>query len=83
MKVLLRSKATGHYFQGVGDWTPQVTNAFNFHRPERAVKFILGANLKVSEMEVVLSFPEPYFNICLPMNERFGLGNTAQTAFKL
>ena len=73
MRVLLRNKARGNFFQGVEDWTLELEEAFDFQSPERAVKFVRNANLKAAEMEIVLAFDNPRYNIPLPVDERFGV----------
>jgi len=73
MKVLLRSKRTGDYFQGVAAWTSQRSLAFNFRWPERVAKFVVDARLDVAQMEVVVAFDNPSYNISMPVDERFGI----------
>lgn len=75
MKVLLRNRARGNYFQGVDDWTLKLAEAFDFQSPERAVKFVRNANLKAAEMEIVLAFDNPRYNISFPVDERFGVAS--------
>jgi hypothetical protein len=71
MKTLLRDKRTACYFQGLSDWTPSVNDAFDFHAPERVVRFVRLAGLNLREVEIVFAFDQPGYNICLPIDERF------------
>ena len=73
MRTILRNRTTEFYFQGVADWTEELGEAFDFKSPERAVKFVLGAGLKVNEMEIVFAFDDARYNIALPIDERFGM----------
>ena len=79
MKTFLRNKITGCYFQGVADWTPRLDEAFNFPYPEKAARFVRAARLKANEMEIVLGFDNPAYNISLPLDERFELLQVATT----
>ncbi|HWX20672.1 MAG TPA: hypothetical protein VN578_12300 [Candidatus Binatia bacterium] len=73
MRIFLRNKITGSYFQGVEDWTARLDEAFNFPSPERAAKFVVAVRLNVNDMEVVFAFDNPDYNIPLPIDERFGV----------
>jgi len=73
MKILLRNKSTGTYYQGIDKWTERLEQAFNFQGPERAVKFALDAGLKLKLVEVILAFDNSQYNISLPIDERFGV----------
>lgn len=73
MRIYLRNKCTGRYFQGVADWTTNLEAAFNFPCPEKAARFVRAAKLNSAEMEIVFGFDNPAYNICLPIDERFEL----------
>ena len=73
MKIYLRNKSTGWYFQGVADWTTNLEAAFNFPCPEKAARFVSAAKLNSNEMEIVFGFDNPAYNISLPIDERFEL----------
>ena len=73
MKIILRNKATGLYFQGVADWTSHLEGAFNFPYPEKAARFVRAAKLNSNEMEIVFGFDNPVYNLSLPIDERFEL----------
>lgn len=71
MKIYLRNKTTGWYFQGVANWTTNLEAAFNFPCPEKAARFVRTAKLNSTEMEIVFGFDNPAYNISLPIDERF------------
>lgn len=77
MRTLLRNARTGAYFQGLADWTPNPREAFDFKMPERAIRFVRDAKLK--KVEVVFAFDDPRYNIPIPVDERFGVTNTADS----
>jgi len=72
MRTLLRNTKTGFYFQGVDDWTNSPDDAFDFRLTERVIRFVCDARLNPTELELVLAFDDPNFNITLPIDERFG-----------
>jgi hypothetical protein len=71
MKIFLRNKITGFYFQGVADWTTNLDAAFNFPCPEKAARFVRAAKLNSNELEIVFGFGNPAYNLSLPIDERF------------
>jgi len=73
MRHFLRNRKTGCYFQGVADWTKDLEKAFNFRSPERAARFVAAAKLKATEMELILAFDDPRYNIPLPIDGRYGV----------
>ena len=77
MKTLLRNTTTGFYFQGVDNWTHLVEAAFDFKLTERAIRFVNDARLETAELELILAFDDPSFNISLPIDERFHLASSA------
>ncbi len=86
MRTLLRNTKTGFYFQGVDDWTNSPDEAFDFKLTERVIRFVRDARLNTTELELILAFDDPSFNITLPMDERFGIyasapGNEASRIF--
>jgi len=72
MRTLLRNTKTGFYFQGVDDWTKSPDAAFDFKLTERVIRFVRDARLETTDLELVLAFDDPSFNITLPIDERFG-----------
>lgn len=73
MKTLLRNRMTGCYFQGVADWNKEVANAFDFRSPERVARFVLAAGLNPRDLELILAFGDPRYNVSLPIDERYGV----------
>ena len=71
MKTLLHHKSKDLYFKGVSEWTNSVDAAFDFRIAERAVRFVRDAKLPRTEMEVVLAFENPGFNMTIPVDQRF------------
>jgi hypothetical protein len=73
MKTILKNARTGLYFQGISEWTGRAERAFDFQRPERLVRFIRAAELDPGDMELVFAFDNPRHNLCLAIDERFGI----------
>jgi len=73
MRTLLRNTKTGSYFQGVDNWIPSSEDAFDFKLTERVIRFVREASLNTSELELIVAFDDPRFNITLPIDERFGV----------
>ena len=73
MRTLLRNIKTGSYFQGAENWTNSADDAFDFKLTERAIRFVRDARLNTAELELILAFDDPNFNITLAVNERFGM----------
>jgi len=73
MRTLLRNTATGFYFQTVDNWTAQAENAFDFKSTERAIQFVRDTPINTSDLELILAFGDPRFDIRLPIDERFGM----------
>ena len=71
MRTLLRDKVNHLYFQGVSDWTTSLAQAFDFRIAERAVKFVRDAGLSKAQMELVLAFKNPRYNVAVPVDQRF------------
>jgi hypothetical protein len=74
MKTLLHHKSKNLYFKGVSEWTNSVEAAFDFRMAERAVRFIREAKLPRTEMELILAFENPGFNMAIPVDQRFERG---------
>lgn len=78
MEILLRNKVNGTYFKGVNAWTRALAKAFDFQRPERVIRFVRVAHLDPSQMEIVFGFPDPRYNLALPIDDRFEIKPPAQ-----
>jgi hypothetical protein len=74
MKTLLHDKSKDLYFKGLSEWTNSVDAAFDFRMVERAVRFVREAKLPQTEMELVLAFANPGFNMAIPVDQRFERG---------
>jgi hypothetical protein len=71
MKTFLHHKAKDLYFKGVSEWTESLEGAFDFRMAERAARFVRDAKLPQTEMEVILVFENPGFNVVIPVDQRF------------
>jgi hypothetical protein len=71
MKTILRHKGKNLYFKGLSEWTNSEDAAFDFHLADRAVKFVRDAKLPQTQMEVILAFGNPQFNVSIPVDQRF------------
>jgi len=78
MKTLLHHKGKNLYFKGVSEWTNSVDAAFDFRMTERAVRFVRDAKLPGREMELILAFDNPGFNITIPVDQRFESNGAAR-----
>jgi hypothetical protein len=71
MKTILRHKGKKLYFKGLSEWTNSVDAAFDFRMTDRAVKFVRDAKLPQTQMEVILAFGNPQFDVSIPVDQRF------------
>ena len=69
MRVFLRSAETGMFFVRAGEWTPRPKEAFDFEETSRALD--ATSQSEASDLEVVMNFAEPDFEIPLKI---VGLG---------
>jgi len=83
MKTLLHHKGKHLYFKGLSEWTNDVDAAFDFGVVERAVKFVRDAKLSGNQMELILAFHKPCFNVTIPIDQRFEPSNSSKTAVPL
>ena len=65
MKVLLRRRQTGHYFQQPQQWTGDSKTALDFGHIEQAIKTACEARLE--DVEVVFLFEQPERDLRLPI----------------
>ena len=61
MKVLLRNVETGLLYAGPAQWTEAHSDAVDFERPDLALDCV--AQSQLSNMEVVMHFEEPAFDV--------------------
>jgi hypothetical protein len=66
MRVLLRDRKTNLFWGEEGRWTANAATARDFGSSTRAIQFALAE--RMNEVEVVLSFPNPLYDITLPVN---------------
>jgi hypothetical protein len=72
MKTLIRNASTACYFHGVDIWGEERQLAFDFKLIERAIRFVRDAHLKLDDLELVIAFDDPRFDINMPIDARFG-----------
>ena len=77
VKILLRNKLNGTYFKGINAWTRLLDKAFDFQRPERAIRFVRAAHLDPAPLEIVFGFSDPHYNMALPIDDRFDIKTAA------
>ncbi len=65
MKVIIQHPFTLSYLQNPGKWTKLPDAALTFENSRAAINFCLANDL--SDMQVVLKFPEDRFDIQLPI----------------
>ncbi len=65
MKVLLRNRETGHYFQNPDQWTPDRRHAFVFDGSARAL--LSARELRSLKLELLLVFDDPAQDLRLPL----------------
>ncbi len=68
MRVLLRHVKTGRYYQNPGNWTARAEEALCFSNTIQALSRV--AELKLDEVEILLAFDDPRYNIRLPVRGR-------------
>ena len=65
MKVLLRRTNTNIYYAGNNEWTEDSRYARDFDQVEEAIQF--HKDEKLTEVEVVLSYDDPFCNVVLSL----------------
>ena len=65
MKVLIQSCDTMTYLTEGGDWSHRHEDALEFPNSVRALEYCL--NHKLSNVRIVLKFPEPLHDVVLPV----------------
>ncbi len=66
MRVVIRNIKTGLFCAGGGEWAAQAEQAQDFSTAARAISFAFEAKLK--DVEVLLCFEDPRYNIRFPLN---------------
>ena len=65
MKILVRNILSGDFLDGNGGWTKEPQRARNFEKTFQAVE--AAANLNASQLELLLFFDDPVFDVRIPM----------------
>ena len=65
LKVFLRNRDTGLFFQSLDKWTTAPQRALRFASSARAMKAV--SDLHLQNMEIVLSFGNPAYDVMLPV----------------
>ncbi len=65
MRILIQQTETGLYFQDVGAWTRNPTEAMDFLSSTSAIDFCVLN--KISGVQLVLKFEEQQYDIVLPV----------------
>jgi hypothetical protein len=71
MKTLLRNTTTGFYLEGKDNWTALAERARDFKSTERLIRFLRDSGVNTMDLELLLCFDDPRYNISLPIDERF------------
>ena len=58
MKVVLQHIKSSLYFQGRGNWTSDLAEAFNFERSKQAMDY--AKQNGISGVQVIVAIPEPH-----------------------
>ena len=66
MRVLLRDQKTNLFWEGDGCWTADVRTARDFGSSTKCIQHAVSGRL--TEVEVVLSFENPLYDIALPFS---------------
>jgi hypothetical protein len=70
MRSLLRSTVTGLYFESEEQWVADISQAHDFGSSARAIQFAVENRFK--DVEVVLAYDDPHYNIAIPLTIRSG-----------
>ena len=65
MKVFLRNKLNGWYYQGSSKWTPSQLEALNLDQSARAVEMVFQEHLE--DVEILLCYDDPQYDVLLPV----------------
>jgi hypothetical protein len=68
MKIFLQDKRTQQYFMSGGKWAQSSNEALDFPNSDKAIEYALRHEL--SEVHVVLKFPDHPYHICLPLQQQ-------------
>jgi hypothetical protein len=65
MRVLLRHPTTGLYFLNSKEWTERPEDAWDFKTSVNALQLV--TEMKMQEVEILLWFDDPRYNLTLPL----------------
>ena len=68
MRTLIRSTRTGLFYRSEHEWTGDMVAARDFVTSARAIQLAFEWRLK--EVEVVLAFDDPRYNLAMRLNTR-------------
>ena len=68
MRTLLRNTKTGLFYRSEKEWTGDMAGAHDFCSSANAIQLAFEWRLK--DMEVVLAFEDPRYNITMRLNAR-------------
>lgn len=65
MKILLQHSRTQLYLRGLGDWTPDPNQAYDFGHSQRAIDF--ACEHYVAGVQIAVKFVDPEFDEIIPL----------------
>jgi hypothetical protein len=78
MKILLQHSRTQLYFRGLGDWTANFQDSFDFHHSKRATDF--AHQNRLSGVQIAVRFFDSQFDEVFPLVSGQALETAAQSA---
>lgn len=65
MRILIQQKNSGRYFKDIDAWTFEPEDARDFGTSAAAIDFCVLNT--ISDVQIILKFPRPEYDIVLPM----------------
>ena len=65
MKILLQHSRTQLYLRGLGDWTPDPNQAYDFGHSQRAIDF--AREHYIAGAQIAVKFVDPEFDEVFPL----------------
>ena len=65
MKILLQHSRTQLYLRGLGDWTPDANQAYDFGHSQRAIDF--AREHYIAGAQIAVKFVDPEFDEVIPL----------------
>ncbi len=73
MRVLLRDKGSGCFYKCPEAWTACSSEAFDFRCSAAAIELVAYTrSLRERDLEILLCFDDPHYNVALPARVRRG-----------